>query len=209
MKAAQDKQKSYADHQRRDLEFSIGDHVFLKVMLIRGVRRFGVSGKPSPCYVGPFKILEHIGLLAYRLALPPQLANVHNVFHVSMLRKYIPDPQHVIDFHPLELNEDMSYEESPSCILDHKEKVLRNRVIPYVKVLWHRHSPEEATWELEEEMKRVYPHLFEQPGFSHEPGMYYDYYVDREAMYVLQALMCMLHGITCIGYSIDEPFEAL
>lgn len=90
--------------------------------------------------MGPFEILERVGTLAYRLALPPQLASVHNVFHVSMLRKYVPDPHHVIDFQPLELREDLTYEEIPSCILDRKEKVLRNRVISYVKVLWQQHD---------------------------------------------------------------------
>ncbi|XP_052193962.1 uncharacterized protein LOC127802284 [Diospyros lotus] len=164
MKAAQDRKKSYADCRRRALEFSIGDHVFLKVMPVRGIQRFGVSGKLGSCYVSPFEILERVGALAYWLALPPQLASVHNVFHVSMLRKYVPDPQHVIDFQPLELREILTYEEFPSCILDRKEKVLRNRVIPYVKVLWQQHDFEEATWELENEMRRLYPHLFEQTG---------------------------------------------
>ncbi|XP_052197352.1 uncharacterized protein LOC127804520 [Diospyros lotus] len=133
-------------------------------MPVQGIRRFGVSGKLGPRYVGPFEILERVGALAYRLALPPQLASVHNVFHVSMLRKHVPDPQHVIDFQPLELREDLAYEEFPSCILDCKEKVLRNRVIPYVKVLWQQHDFEEATWELENEMRRLYLHLFEQTG---------------------------------------------
>ncbi|XP_052189880.1 uncharacterized protein LOC127799697 [Diospyros lotus] len=124
MKAAQDRQKSYADRRRRDLEFDVGDHVFLRVMPMRGVRRFGVSGKLSPRYVGPFEILERVGSLAYRLALPPQLAHVHDVFHVSMLRKYVADPGHVIDYHPLVVQEDSSYIELPTNIVDRKEKAL-------------------------------------------------------------------------------------
>lgn len=145
MKVAQDRQKSYADKRRRDLEFSAGDHVWLRVMPIKGVCRFGVSRKLSPRYIGPFKILERVGPLAYRLALPPQLAGVHNVFHVSMLRKYVPDPQHIIDYQTIEVKEDVTYEEKLVSILERKEKVLRNRSIPIVKIQWQRHSLNEAT----------------------------------------------------------------
>ncbi|XP_052174731.1 uncharacterized protein LOC127789782 [Diospyros lotus] len=161
MKVAQDRQKSYADKRRRDLEFSTGDHVWLRVMPIKGVRRFGVSGKLSPRYIGPFEILERVGPLAYRLALPPQLAGVHNVFHVSMLRKYVSDPQHIIDYQTIEVKEDVTYEEKPVSILERKEKVLRNRSIPFVKIQWQRHSLDEATWEREEEMRCLFPQLFE------------------------------------------------
>ena len=99
--------------------------------------------------------------LAYELALPPQLSYVHNVFYVSMFGKYVPDPQHVIDFQTIEIKEDVSYEEMPTSILERKEKILRNRLIPLVKVQWQRHSSEEATWELEDEMKHLCPSLFE------------------------------------------------
>ena len=101
----------------------MGDHVFLYVMLVKGIRRFGV-GKLSPRYVGPFEILERVGKLAYRLALPPQLVHVHDIFCVSMLRKYITDPSQVIDNHPLQVEENASYAELPVCIVDRKEKVL-------------------------------------------------------------------------------------
>ena len=97
---------------------------------------------------------------AYRLALPPELAEVHNVFHVSMLRKYYPDPTHVISYEPLELKEDMSYVERPIRVLDRKERVLRNKTIALVKVLWQHHTMEEATWELESLMQEKYPKLF-------------------------------------------------
>ncbi|XP_052176691.1 uncharacterized protein LOC127790995 [Diospyros lotus] len=129
-------------------------------MPMRGVRRFGVSGKLSPRYVGSFEILERVGSLAYRLALPPQLAQVHDVFHVSMLRKYVEDPGYVIDYHSLVVQEDASYIELPASIVDRKEKVLHNRTISYVKVQWQRHTPEEATWELKEDIRRLYPQLF-------------------------------------------------
>ncbi|KAL0543735.1 hypothetical protein IC582_018839 [Cucumis melo] len=101
MHTAQSRQKSYADVRRKDLEFEVGDKVFLKVAPMKGVLRFERRGKLSPCFVGPFEILERIGPVAYRLALPPSLSTVHDVFHVSMLRKYVPDPSHVVDYEPL------------------------------------------------------------------------------------------------------------
>ena len=94
----QSQQKSYADVRRRPLEFKAGDHVFLKVMPKRGVIRFGKRGKLSPRYIGPFEVLERVGTVAYRLALSPSLSSVHEVFHVSMLRKYTPDPTHIVDW---------------------------------------------------------------------------------------------------------------
>ena len=95
---AQSRQESYADVLCRPLEFEVGDHVFLKVMPKRGVVGFSKRGKLSPRFIGPLEILERIGTVAYRLALPPSMSGVHEVFHVSMLRKYIPDPAHVMDW---------------------------------------------------------------------------------------------------------------
>ena len=95
---AQSRQKSYVDTRRRPLEFEVGDHVFLKVMPKRGVIKFGKRGKLSPRYIRPFEVLERVGIVAYRLALPPSLSSVHDVFHVSMLRKYTPYPTHVVDW---------------------------------------------------------------------------------------------------------------
>jgi len=161
MLTAQSRQKSYADVRRRDLEFEVGQHVFLKVAPMRGVLRFGKRGKLSPRFVGPFEILERIGAVAYRLALPPSLSAVHNVFHVSMLRKYVADPSHVLEHEPLELSKDLSFEEKPVQILAYERKVLRNREISLVKVLWRHQRAEEATWELEDEMRTHYPELFQ------------------------------------------------
>ena len=102
--------------------FGVGDHVFLKVSPMKGVIRFGVRGKLSPRFVGPFEVLDRIGEVAYRLALPPSLAGVHNVFHVSMLRKYIPAPSNVIDHAPLQFKEDLTYKEHPTqIVVDKKE----------------------------------------------------------------------------------------
>ncbi|GKV02736.1 hypothetical protein SLEP1_g15133 [Rubroshorea leprosula] len=103
LRAAQSRQKSYADRRRRDLEFEVGDHVFLKVSPTRGVLRFGIRGKLSPSYIGPYPILERIGEVAYRLELPGNLAGVHDVFHVSLLRKYVPDQSHIVNPEPIQL----------------------------------------------------------------------------------------------------------
>ena len=120
-----------------------------------------VDGKLSPRYVGPFEILKRVGEVAYQLALPPTLTSAQDVFHVSMLKKYILDASHKIDYKDLEIREDMSYVEKPVKILDKKEKVLRTKIIPMVKVLWRNHALEEATWEMESDMKEKYPELFE------------------------------------------------
>ena len=116
--------------------------------------------------MGPFEILKRIGEVAYRLALPPSLTGVHNIFHVSMLKKYLPDPSHIVELEPVQARKDLSYEEYPIRIIDCKEQVLRCRNISYVKVQWSRHSEREATWELEEEMKQKYPQLFETTGMK-------------------------------------------
>ncbi|GAA0158577.1 hypothetical protein LIER_15562 [Lithospermum erythrorhizon] len=109
------------------------------------LKRFGMEGKIRPQYVGPFEILENIGNLAYRDALPPRLSRVQDVFHVSMLRKYVYDPDHVIDYTPLDLREDLTYREIPLKIIDQNEEVLCHRSIRYVKVQWRNHTEREET----------------------------------------------------------------
>ncbi|KAM6542440.1 hypothetical protein CsatB_006887 [Cannabis sativa] len=160
MLASQSRQKSYADPKRRDITFHPGDHVFLRVSPMKGIRHFGKKGKLSPRFIGPFEILEKVGQVAYRLALPPLLSVVHNVFHVSMLRKYVSDPIHILSLEALELQPDLSYDDRPVQILDKKEKVLRSKTIALVKVLWRNSKVEEATWELELDMRTQYPKLF-------------------------------------------------
>ncbi|CAL5414693.1 unnamed protein product [Camellia sinensis] len=164
IKTAQSRQKSYADQRRRELEFEIGDHVFLKVSPMTGVSRFGKKGKLAPRYIGPFEILEKVNIVAYRLALPPDLSQVHSVFHVSMLRKYIRDPLHIIDYSGVVVNEDLGYEEKPTRIIDRQVRQLRNKSIPMVKIEWEKHYGREATWEKEEEMRIRYPELFVGQG---------------------------------------------
>ena len=121
---AQCRQKSYADVRRRPLEFEVGDHVFLKVIPKRGVVRFSKRRKLSPRFIGPFEILERVGTVAYRLALPPRMSGVHEVFQVSMLRKYTPDLAHVVDWGWIEVDTDGTFEEGPVCILDSRDQVL-------------------------------------------------------------------------------------
>ncbi|PKA46391.1 hypothetical protein AXF42_Ash012250 [Apostasia shenzhenica] len=121
-----------------------------------------LASKLNPRYVGPFEIIEKIGVVAYRLALPSQMSGIHNVFHVSMLRKFISDPTKVINFEPsvLELRSDLSYKEKPMKILTKDVKRLRNKEIPMVKVLWSNQIEREATWEIEADMVKSHPELF-------------------------------------------------
>ena len=128
--AAQSRQKSYADHKRRPLDFQVGDYVFFRVPPRKGVFRFGKKGKLTPRYISPFEILQRVGEVAYQLALPPQLFGIHDVFHVSLLRKYEPNVSHILDCQELNLQENIKYEERPREILDVRERVLRNKVIP-------------------------------------------------------------------------------
>ena len=100
-------------------------------------------GKPNSRFIGPFRILERIGPVAYRLELPPKLSQIHNVFHVSMLNKYISDPSHVLESPPIELEENLSFEVQPVAIVDQKMKQMRNKVIPMIKVLWRSDTIEE------------------------------------------------------------------
>ena len=102
----------------------MGDHVFLKVMPKRGVIRFGKRGKLSPKYIGPFEVLERVGVVAYRLALPPSLSSVNDVFHVLMLQKYTLDPTHVVDWGELVVDVDGTFEEGPVHIMDSRDQVL-------------------------------------------------------------------------------------
>ena len=122
---AQILQKSYVDVRRRLLEFEVGDHFFLKVTPKRGVVKFGKRGKLSPRFIGPFEILERVGAVAYRLSLPHIMSGVYEVFHVSMLWKYTPDPAHVVDWGEIEIDTDGTFEEGPVCILDSRVRVLR------------------------------------------------------------------------------------
>ena len=140
---AQSRQKIYVDVRRRPLEFEVEDHVFLKVMPKRGVVRFGKRGKLSPRFMGSFEILERLGTVAYRLALPPSMSCVHEVFHVSMLWKYTPDPAHVVDWGQIEVDTDETFKEGPVCIVDSCDQVLRRKIVRLVLVLRRHYGVEE------------------------------------------------------------------
>ena len=145
LKVATDRQKSYADMKRKDIRYEIGKKVFLKVSPWKKVMRFGKKGKLSLRFIGPYKVIEKMGPLAYRLALPPDLEKVHNLFHVSMLRRYRSDPSHVVSSETIELRPDLTYEEELVEILAREVKELWNKKIPLVKVMWRNHKTEEAT----------------------------------------------------------------
>ena len=144
---AQSRQKSYADVRRRPLTFEVGDHVFLK-----------------PRFIGPFEILKRIGIVAYRLALPPSMSGVHEVFHVSMLRKYTLDPVHVVNWGQIEVDTDETFEEGPVCIVDSRDQVLRRKTVRLVRVPWRHYGVEESTWEREDTMLATYHFLFRDEG---------------------------------------------
>jgi hypothetical protein len=160
LQTVQSRQKSYADLSRRAVQFQAGDRVFLKVSPLRGVQRFGVRGKLAPRFVGPFEIERRVGEVAYQLALPTHLQSVHNVFHVSNLRKYVPDSSHVVSHDTLALEPDLTYSETPVWILERSLKRLRNKEVPLVKVLWGDPERGEMTWETEASMREKYPTLF-------------------------------------------------
>ncbi|WVZ89653.1 LOW QUALITY PROTEIN: hypothetical protein U9M48_036032 [Paspalum notatum var. saurae] len=163
LKRAQSKQKSYSNKRRRPLVFEVGDHVYLRVSPMRRVHRFGVKGKLAPRYIGPFKITEQRGPVAYRLELPPHLAAVHDVFHVSQLKKCLRVPGEAVDTSQIQIEPDLTYEEHPIKILDQKQRT-RRRTINFYKVQWSNHSEEEATWEQEEYLQTKYPSGSYMPG---------------------------------------------
>ena len=142
------------------MKFEIGDRVFLKISLWKGVLRFGRRGKLNTRFIGPYEIVSMVGPVAYRLKLPPELSKIHDTFHVSMLRKYILDPSHVLIEQQVQLKKNLTYEETPVQIVDHKEHVLRSKGIPLVKVMKKNHEREAATWEPKAQMRQLYPQIF-------------------------------------------------
>ena len=122
----------------------------------RRVVRFGKRGKLSPRFIGPFEILERIGTVAYQLALSPSMIGVHEVFHVSMLQKYAPDPTHVVDWGQIKVDTDGIFEEGPVYIVDSRDQVLRRKTVRLVRVLWRHYGVEESTWEREDTMQATY-----------------------------------------------------
>jgi hypothetical protein len=150
LKAAKSHQETYANKRHRPLDFEVGDHVYLRVSPMKGVKRFGVKGKLVPRYIGPFPILEKCVTVAYKLNLPPSLAGVHDIFHMSQLKKCLKAPVDVVLPKVTPLEADLSYLEHPIKILDQKDHVTRRKTIKFFKIQWSNNTEEEATWESED-----------------------------------------------------------
>ncbi|WVZ91093.1 LOW QUALITY PROTEIN: hypothetical protein U9M48_037307 [Paspalum notatum var. saurae] len=162
LKEAQSCQKSYADNRRRELSFQAGDSVYLKVSPIRGTRRLQVNGKLVPRYIGPYPIVRRVGLLE-------SMSDIHDVFHVSQLRKCLRMPEQHIAQETVELQPNLKYQEVPVKILDTVSRKTRNSTVRICRVLWSRHGEEEATWEREDALRKEYPDLFKaQPNLEDE-----------------------------------------
>jgi hypothetical protein len=168
LKTAQNRQKGYADNRRRDLTFEVGDYVYLKVSPIRGTRRFQVHGKLAPRYVGPYKILSRVGTVAYKLALPAEMSDIHDIFHISQLRKCLRVPEEQIPLEVEGLQQDLQYKERPIRILDVTTRQTRRTAVRFCRVQWSNHTEAEATWEREDELKKEFPDLFK--GLSESRG---------------------------------------
>ncbi|GJT57977.1 putative reverse transcriptase domain-containing protein [Tanacetum coccineum] len=160
MQAARDRQKSYADLKRKPMEFQVGDKVMLKVSPWKGVVRFGKRGKLNPRYVGPFKVIERVGEVAYKLELPEELSRVHNTFHVSNLKKCHANEPLAVPLDGLNLDDKLHFVKEPVEIVDREVKRLKRSRIPLVKVRWNSKRGPEYTWEREDQFKKKYPHLF-------------------------------------------------
>nr|GFA63505.1 putative reverse transcriptase domain-containing protein [Tanacetum cinerariifolium] len=160
LKAARDRQKSYADNRRKSLEFEVGDRVMLKVSPWKGVIRFGRKGKLAPRYVGPFEILERIGPVAYRLRLPKELSEVRDTFHVSNLKKCLAYTSLHVPLDKIKIDKTLRFVEEPVEIIDHEVRRLKRSRILLVKVRWNSKCGPEFTWEREDFMKSKYPQLF-------------------------------------------------
>jgi hypothetical protein len=160
------RQKSYADHRRRELSFEVRDFVYLKVSHMRGLRHLKVRNKLAPRIIGPFKILEKRGEIAYQLELLPQLSDVHDVFHVSQLKKCLCVPEEQIPMEDLDAKEDLSYQEYPVKILETPKRVTRNKRVKICKVEWSHHTEEEVTWKREEEIEGRVLNFFSDPSES-------------------------------------------
>ncbi|WVZ97209.1 hypothetical protein U9M48_042759 [Paspalum notatum var. saurae] len=160
LRVAQSRQKSYADVGRRDLTFKVDDFVYLKVSPMRGIRRFNMKGKLAPRYIGSFKIVERKGKVAYKLELPSNLSSIHNVFHVSQLKKCLRVPEEQAPPEGPDVQEDPTYTEHPVKILETSERVTRNGRVKMCECGGNITREDEATWEREEELRATYPGLF-------------------------------------------------
>jgi hypothetical protein len=157
---AQSRQKIYIDRRRCEVHFKIGDHVYLKVSPFKGTHRFRVKSKLAPRFIGPFRITKRVGVVAYQLDLPQSLSTVHNVFHISQLKKCLRVLTEVVDLETLDLQVGLTYEEHPIAILDYDERKVKRSMVKFVKVQWSNHSEDEATWEREDRFHQDCPDFF-------------------------------------------------
>ncbi|GJV16143.1 putative reverse transcriptase domain-containing protein [Tanacetum coccineum] len=157
---ARDRQKSYANVRQKPLEFQVGDKVMLKVSPWKGVIRFGKRGKLNPRYIGPFKIIDKVGTIAYRLELPEQLSRVHNTFQVSNLKKCMADEPFAIPLDEIQIDDKLYFIKEPVEIMDREVKCLKQSRILIVKVCWNSRRGPEFTWEREDQIKKKYPRIF-------------------------------------------------
>ncbi|GKA77650.1 putative reverse transcriptase domain-containing protein [Tanacetum coccineum] len=160
LQAARDRQRSYVNVRRKPLEFQVGDRIMLKVSPHKGIIRFGKRGKLNPWYIGPFKILERIGPVAYKLELPEELSNVHSTFHISNLKKCLSDESLIIPMKELRLDDKLNFVEETVEIMHREVKKLKQSHIPIIKVRWNFKRVPEFTWEREDQIRAKYPHLF-------------------------------------------------
>nr|GEY00710.1 putative reverse transcriptase domain-containing protein [Tanacetum cinerariifolium] len=160
IQGTRDQQKSYADLKRKPMVFQVSGRVMIKVSPWKGVVRFGKRGKLNPRYIGPFKVLSKVGDVAYKLELPQQLSRVHNMFHVSNLKKCLSDESLVIPLNELRIDDKLHFVEEPVEIIDREIKQLNRSRIPIIKVRWNSKRGPEFTWEREDQFKQKYPHLF-------------------------------------------------
>jgi hypothetical protein len=144
LKIAQDRQKSYANRNRTDEEFKVGEHVYLKVKPHKSSLKLADYAKLAPRYCGPFEILERMGPVTYKLTLPANI-KIDNVFHVSLLKNYVHDSNHVIDWNVIQVELEGEFQPKLLCILDKKVTMLQNQAIAWVKVQWKHVEPNEAT----------------------------------------------------------------
>ncbi len=169
LKIAQSRQKSYADSKRNEVTYEIGDRAYLRVSPLRGVKCIGVKGKLVPRFVGLYRVLERMGEVAYKLELPEGLSGVHDVFHVSQLKKCHAEMADIplrdtVPLEAIQLGSDLTYKEKPVKILEFASRVTRSKVIQFCKVQWSHHTEDEATWEREDDLRKDHPDLFsDQP----------------------------------------------
>ncbi|GJS64032.1 putative reverse transcriptase domain-containing protein [Tanacetum coccineum] len=166
LQASRDRQRSYVDKRRKPLEFQVGDKVMLKVSPWKGVIRFGKRGELNPRYIGPFKILAKVGMVAYQLELPEQLSRVHSTFYVSNLKKCLSDKPLAIPLDEIHVDDKLSFIEESVEVMDREVKRLKQSRIPIMKVRWNSIRGPEYTWEREDQIQKKYPHLFVNPEFA-------------------------------------------